>query len=44
MAKFPETKNVLHFEMIHNLDIRQTNYPKRCSSGLRTAAVRKQER
>ena len=44
MVKWTETKKALHIKMIHNLDIWQTNYPKRCPPGLHTAAVRKQER
>ena len=39
MAKLTETKKVLYFKIIHNLDMRMANYPKRCPSGLRTAAV-----
>ena len=39
MAKLTETKKVLYFKVIHNLDIRLTNYPKRCPSGLVTTTV-----
>ena len=39
MAKLRETKKVLYFKIIHNLDIRLTIYPKICPAGLQTAAI-----